>query len=112
MNDPTLEAVRARTQKVFRAGGGSRPEVRLVEHDGRLAVLKDYTHSDPLFHRLLGPMSVRREARALRLLDGVTGIPRLLATFGKDAVLLEYVDGASARDLKAGAFSAEFFERL
>src|SRR6185369_17007254 len=110
--DPLLESVRARTQKVFRAGGGSRPEVRLVEHRGKLAVLKDYTHADPLFHRLVGPLSVRREARALRLLDGVPGVPKLLATFGKDAVLLEFIDGPSARDLPRGAFSPEFFERL
>ncbi len=109
---PTLDELRARTQKVFREGGGSRPEVCLIEFDGKPAVLKDYTRSDPWFRRLVGPLAVRREARALRQLDGVPGIPRLFATLGSDALVLEFIPGPSARELKRGAFSAEFFERL
>jgi predicted Ser/Thr protein kinase len=109
---PTLDELRSRVRKVFRQGGGSRPEVSLVEYAGALAVLKDYTRSDPLFHRLIGPLSVRREARALRLLDGVAGVPRLLAVFDGNAVVLEYVAGPSARELGRGALTPAFFERL
>jgi len=110
--DFTLTALRAAPRAVFRRGGGSRPEVSLVEHDGQLAVLKDYTRADPLFHRLIGPLVVRREARALRALEGLAGVPRLLARFGADAILVEYIAGPSARELKRGAFVPEFFERL
>lgn len=111
-HDVTLAQLYANTRKVFRAGGGTRPEVRLVEFNGSVAVLKDYTPSDPLFRRFVGPHAVRREARALRALDGVAGVPRLLAVLGNDALVLEYVSGPSARELARGAFAPEFFERL
>src|SRR6266566_5928726 len=107
-----LGDLHARAQRVFRAGGGSRAEVALVEFDGQPAVLKDYTRSDPWFRRLVGPVSARREAQALRLLDGVPGVPRLLATLGRYALVLEYIPGASARELKRGAFAPAFFERF
>src|SRR3990172_9551284 len=110
--DSRVDELRAHTRKVFRHGGGTRPDVRLVEFDGKPAVLKDYAHSDPWFRRLVGPLSARREARALRQLEGAPGVPRLLATLGKDALLLEYIPGTSARELKRGAFRPEFFERF
>lgn len=109
---PSLDSLHARAQKVFRRGGGTRPEVLLVEVDGKLAVLKDYAHSDPWFRRLIGPLSARREARALELLDGVAGVPRLLGRPARDAVLIEYVSGVSARELKRGSLTPEFFERF
>ncbi len=112
LQESTLDELHARAQRVFRRGGGTRPEVLLVEFHGKPAVLKDYARSDPWFRRLVGPLSARREARALRQLEGVAGVPRLLAIFGKEALLLEYIPGISARELKRGAFRPEFFERF
>jgi predicted Ser/Thr protein kinase len=111
-SSPSLEELHRRAQRVFRRGGGTRPEVLLVEIEGRPAVLKDYAHADPWFRRLIGPLSARREARALELLDGLTGVPRLLGRPAPDALLLEYVPGVTARELKRGALPAEFFERF
>jgi predicted Ser/Thr protein kinase len=111
LQDLSLEELHAHAVRTFRKGGGSRPEVVLVQVDGERAVLKDYAHSDPWFRRLVGPLSARREARALRLLDGVPGVPRLFRRIGRDAVLLEYVEGTSGRDLKKGAYAPEFFEK-
>lgn len=109
---PALDDLRAHTQKIFREGGGSRPEVSVVEFDGHAAVLKDYTRSDPKFRRLIGPMSARREAAALQLLDGVQGVPRFLARPAPDAVLMEYIPGVSMSELKRGQLAPEFFERF
>ena len=109
---PSLEELHRRAQRVFRRGGGTRPEVLLVEIDGQPAVLKDYARSDPWFRRLVGPLSARREARALERLDGLAGVPRLLGRPARDALLLEYIPGVTARELKRGAVSAEFFERF
>jgi len=111
-SDVTLDQLRAHTQKVFREGRGSRPEVSLVEFNGKTAVLKDYTRSDPRFRRLIGPTSARREARALQILDGVPGVPRLLARPAREAVLMEYVPGVSTREITRGALAPEFFERF
>ncbi len=112
LQDLTLEELRARQVSRFRHGGGSRPEVLRVQVDGIPAVLKDYSQCDPWFRRLIGPLSVRREARALMQLAGVPGVPRLLRTVGRDAILIEYVEGQSGRELKRGAYAPEFFERF
>jgi predicted Ser/Thr protein kinase len=109
---PALNELRARTRKIFRKGGGSRPEVSVVEFNGDAAVLKDYTRSDPAFRRLIGPVSARREARALQLLDGVRGVPRFLLRPSRDAVLMEYVAGTSMSEVKRGGLAPEFFERF
>jgi hypothetical protein len=108
-----LEALHAQTITVFREGGGSRPEVALVRFGEREAVLKDYAHSDPWFRRLIGPVSTRREAWALRRLDGVKGVPRLLARPERHALLMEYLPGRSVRQLRrTDSPPPEFFERL
>jgi predicted Ser/Thr protein kinase len=98
--------------KVFRQGGGSRPEVSLVRWEGKLAVLKDFSKSDPWFRRLIGPLSVKREVWALRQLRGLAGVPALIAHTGKNSFILEYVDAKSGRELKAGDVPAVFFERM
>jgi predicted Ser/Thr protein kinase len=112
LSSPTLDELRAHTRKIFRKGGGSRPEVSVVEFNGDAAVLKDYTRSDPKFRRLIGPASARREARALQLLEGVPGVPRFLARPARDAVLMEYVPGVSMSELKRGGLAPEFFDRF
>src|SRR3972149_6494271 len=99
LQDLSLEQLRAHTVKTFRRGGGSRPDVLLIRADGEEAVLKDFSRADPWFQRVVGPLSVRREARALRQLDGARGVPRLLRVVNRDALLLEYVPGTSAREV-------------
>ena len=104
--------LRARAVQTFREGGGSRPDVLLIRSDGEEAVLKDYGRSDPWFRRVVGPMSARREARALEQLRGVRGVPRLLRRVGRDALLLEYVPGISAREVPRGGLPPEFIDQF
>jgi predicted Ser/Thr protein kinase len=107
-----LDTLRAFAKKTFREGRGSRPEVSLVDFQGAPAVLKDYTRCDPRFRRFLGPLSARREARALELLAGVTGVPRLLARPTPEAVVIEYVLGPSMREVDRTTVTPAFFERF
>lgn len=107
-----LEDLRARAVKTFRHGGGSRPDVLLIRSNGEEAVLKDYGKADPWFRRVVGPLSARREARALDQLQGVRGVPRLLRRVGRDALLLEYVPGTSARQVPPGGLTPPFFEHF
>ncbi len=112
LEELSLEELRARAAKTFRQGGGSRPDVLLIRSDGEEAVLKDYGEADPWFRRMVGPLSTRREARALKQLEGTRGVPRLLRRVGSDALLLEYIPGASAREIPPGGLPPEFFERF
>jgi len=112
LQDLSLEQLRAHAVQTFRQGGGSRPDVLLIRVNGEEAVLKDFSRADPGFRRLVGPLSVRREARALRQLDGVRGVPRLLRILGRDALLMEYLPGVRVRDVPPGGLTPQFFERL
>lgn len=112
LQDISLVALRIRVVKTFRQGGGSRPDVLLVDASGTLAVLKDFSKTDPWFRRWVGPLSVRREARALRQLEGARGVPHLLRVFGREALLLEYIPGSNAKEVPAGGLTPQFFERF
>ncbi|HEU5338047.1 MAG TPA: RIO1 family regulatory kinase/ATPase [Sulfuricaulis sp.] len=112
LQDLSLQELRARATKTFRQGGGSRPEVMLIKLNGEEAVLKDFSQSDPWFRRVVGPLSARREARALKQLEGARGVPRLLRRVNRDALLLEYIPGTSARQVPPGGLPPQFFERF
>lgn len=112
LQELSLQELCAHATKTFRQGGGSRPEVILVSLSGEEAVLKDFSKSDPWFRRVVGPLSARREARALAQLAGARGVPRLLRRVGRDAILIEYIPGTSAREVPPGGLTPQFFERF
>ena len=112
LQELSLQELCARATKTFRHGGGSRPEVILVRLNGEEAVLKDFSKSDPWFRRVVGPLSARREARALEQLAGARGVPRLLRRVGPDALLLEYIPGTCVREVPPGGLTPQFFERF
>jgi hypothetical protein len=93
-------------------GAGSRPAVLVVRDGNGEAVLKDYSHCDPLFSSLIGPLLVWRETRALAQLDGTPGVPRLIRKMGPRAFLMEHLDGANAARKQPVTTRPEFFERL
>lgn len=86
----SIEELHQHRIATFREGGGSRPDVLLIEIDGHRAVLKDQAGADSVFSVLLGPLLNWRETRALRRLAGVPCIPALLATPTKRAFLMSY----------------------
>lgn len=90
----TRAALRGKPIEVMRRGGGSRPDVIRIRCDGADAVLKDQNGCDAAFARLIGPLLAYREARALRRLDGLAGIPKLLGRPDGRSVLMEYVPAA------------------
>jgi predicted Ser/Thr protein kinase len=108
----SLEELHRHAVKAFRHAGGSRADVLLVRVDGEQAVLKDYHGADPWFRRLLGPMSIRREARALERLAGTHGVPRLIRRVDRYSLLIEYIPGRSAREVPAGGFPPAFFDEF
>lgn len=109
----SLAELRKYRSKVFREGRGTRPEVVLITYGGKKAILKDYTQSDPWFRRVAGPLLAYREARALRLLKGLPGVPQLINTLGWHAVLMDYIEGPTTKELKnSGQVDPEVFKRI
>lgn len=88
----SLEQLYKYTTESYRQGGGSRPEVSLVDINGHKAVLKDHNKMDPKFAFLVGRLLVWRELKALKRLDAVTGIPNVLAVPDSRAILMEHIN--------------------
>jgi hypothetical protein len=92
-NTLSIGELRAHAVKTYRTGAGSRPEVALIQVGDAQAVLKDFSRSAIWFGRILGPLLAWREARALRRLSEVHGVPRLIRQVNARALLIEHVGG-------------------
>lgn len=88
----TLEELRSHAITTFREGGGSRPDVLLIEIGGERAVLKDQSGADALFGTLIGPLLNWRECKALTKLAQVKCIPDLLHKPSSRSFLMSYHD--------------------
>lgn len=86
----SLAELRQHRTTVFRQGGGSRPDVWLIEIDGEAAVLKDQNGADRIFAALVGPLLNWRETSALRALAPCAAVPNLLAVPSKRAFVMSY----------------------
>lgn len=107
-----LDVLRQHATATHRQAHGSRPDVLQIRIDENEAVLKDYTHSDTWFRRLLAPLLVMREVRSLKQLDGVDGVPRLYHVYNRYAFLVESVNGVAASQLQKNTLDNDFFERM
>lgn len=96
----------------LRSGGGTRPDLVLLEDRGVRAVLKDYRAAGWLVRTWVGPWLIGREERIYRILDGIEGVPRLLGRLDRHAFLVEHIEGTSCARLPNGALPPGFFDRL
>jgi hypothetical protein len=78
-SDYSLTELRKHAIHTFRQGGGSRPDVLLIEIQGQRAVLKDQNGADKLFAKLIGPILNWRECKALSKLAALDCVPDLLS---------------------------------
>lgn len=108
----TREYLHKRCIEHVRIAQGTRPDLKIIDLDGHKVALKDFHNSSPWFRRIIGPILIRREAGALRKLDSVNNVPKLLASLDRHSLLMEYVDGVPMRQAPQEAFTQEFFDRL
>lgn len=86
--------------QVFRRAGGTRPDVMQVIIEGRHLVIKDYNPTGGWFGLLAGPVLVAREIKALKKLQGISGIPELFSCTNKRVLITAYCRSQSAVKLK------------
>lgn len=109
----SLAELKAHATQSFRTGGGSRPDVLLIEIDGNQAILKDQGAADPLFAFLIGPILTWREGKALKRLDSVPSVPLLLNKPTSRSLLMAYHESEQITRLdKITPNWPEFFEKL
>jgi RIO-like serine/threonine protein kinase len=100
------------SQWVMRAGAHAEAELTLIDHHGRVALLKSFDHTRWLFRWTIARLLTYREASAYVALDGIRGVPRLLERRGPTAFVVELVDGRSCFACRAEEFDDTFFEQL
>lgn len=105
----------ARAERISRGGWGN-PDVLLVEHGGRLLIVKDFAPRAAWLRQTLGRWITRREARAWAALAGHPRVPRFLGQIDAFALAAEYRPGRAvtrrlARELPAG-FLAQLAEAI
>jgi len=96
----------------MREGGTAQAALTLIDHCGRVALLKSFDHTGWWFRRVVGPLLIGREAAAYAALDGIPGVPRLLERKGRTSLVVELIDGRSCFACAASEFDARFFEQL
>ena len=112
VGETTRRAVEENTVEYYRTASGTRPDLRVVELDGRLLIVKDFSRSDRLFRAAIGPMLIRRELGALRKLVGVAGVPELVGGIDRYALAMEHIHGRSLDSVEPGTLEGDFYERL
>lgn len=112
LQELTSESLHHKAVRIYRQGGGSRPEVAIIKIDDQEMVLKDFARCDPWFSRILGTRLARREAIALQRLDSVAGVPKLLTRIGKKALLMEHVPSRNVKEYPKGELPKEAITRL
>lgn len=95
----------------LREGGGSRPEVRLLEIEGCRLVHKDFAVVAPLM-RAVGSLLLAREVGAYERLAGLPGIPHCHGQPDPWSLLVEYIEAVPAWDAPAELVTPQLYERL
>ena len=112
---PVLErsGLAARTIEVLHRGGWANPDVVLVSTDkGPPVVVKDFAKRSAFVRLILGPWINRREARAYRVLRGLSGVPSLLGELDSLALVIEYRPGVLLSRSLAGRLPGGFMDDL
>lgn len=107
----TRQEIESHTIEFLRTAGGTRPDVRVVDIDGKRAVVKDFKRSDLLFRLLIGPILIKRERKALEQLKDVEGVPRLLSSIDRYAIAIEHIPAPSLYNID-GPPPPGFFREL
>lgn len=90
------------TQRLLRPIEPPRATLRLVECQGQRAVTKDFFDAPRWYRVTVGRYLIAREIAAYKRLQGVPGIPRLLASPRPDVLVMEYIPGTELSRLEPG----------
>lgn len=109
----SLAELRKHSIASYRQGGGSRPDVLVIEINKQQAVLKDHNQTDKGFALFVAPLLVWREKKALIKLDNITGVPSLLAVPDKRSILMQHIPAEQIVKLeKIQPVWEDFYPRL
>ncbi|MEK7468577.1 MAG: RIO1 family regulatory kinase/ATPase [Planctomycetota bacterium] len=102
----------ARSVRVLRPKTWVAPDVRLLDMDGRPAVLKDFAPLPMATRLTIGLPLIRWEVPILRRLIGLEGVPQLLYTVDRFAFVMSYIEARPLYKLPTAELPAGIFDRV
>ncbi len=109
----TLGTLPQKSLKVLRPPSSTRPIIWLVEDNGRLLVVKDFSRNGRLYRNLFGRFLIWREAKAYRKLRGLQGVPTCYGVLNGLAIALEFIEGKTVKQAeKEEGLPPGFFDKL
>jgi RIO-like serine/threonine protein kinase len=97
---------------MLRDGRWANAQVYRVEADGRTWVVKDFSRRSIWIRHTVGRLLLRRELRALQLLEGIDGVPQRAFLVDADAIAAEFIPGVTLGQVQSEDMDAGFFIAL
>lgn len=99
-------------EKIVREGNPWKPDIFIIQKEGKRVVIKDYASKPFFFRFFFGTISNFREAYIYRKLHGLRGIPEFLGLVDRYAIAVAYIPGRNASELSQGELTPLFFKKL
>jgi RIO-like serine/threonine protein kinase len=84
---------------ILRKSSSTRPVLRIIEENGKRAVVKDFSPNGFLFRNTAGRFLVWREEKAYRKLAGISGIPVFYRSIDGIAIIMEEISGQNLKSM-------------
>lgn len=104
--------IESHTVSRHRTAGSTRPDLRVVEWNGKRIAVKDFRYSSPAFRYVVGRILIRREYGALKKLIGVKGIPQLIKRIDAYAIAMEHIPHLDFDAVELNWLDDGFYESL
>jgi RIO-like serine/threonine protein kinase len=98
---------------VLRKPSNTRPLLRVIEENGKRAVVKDFSVNGFIYRNVAGRFLVWREKKAYEKLEGIKGIPVFYGSVDGLAIIIEEITGKSMKAVhKTTGIPEKFYSDL
>jgi len=111
MGDITRADLKGQPARAVRRGISYKADLLVYRVNGEDVLLKDYRHKVGIWRDVLGAMFTGREARALRALRGVEGVPQFRGRPDPYCVAMTFIEGSRIRKADQAVRGNEEFVR-
>ena len=108
----TRASLAAATERVLRPASGAKPAILLVRSGGRRVIVKDFSECSGFTRRFYARWLVGRETRVYARLAGMPGVPAFRGRLDAFAFAVDYIEGATLKDLPHSDIPAAAFAEL
>jgi len=98
---------------VLRKPSNTRPILRVIEENGKKAVVKDFSVNGFMYRNIIGRFLIWREKKAYEKLDGIKGVPIFYRGISGLALIIEEIPGKNLMAVhKSTGIPEQFYSDL